>query len=94
MSTSTSTGLWSTFCIGSSIAVFNLWQGSPQILKNLRQSSNCPLSTEIPFANIYLFNDSMLFDTMTLQFTYCDVLAGVADIYNLLPGQKQKAKIA
>ena len=31
---------------------------------------------------------------MTLQFTYCDVLADVADIYNLLPVQKQKAKIA
>ena len=30
---------------------------------------------------------------MTLQFTYCDVLAIVADNYNLMPVQKQKAKI-
>ena len=29
-----------------------------------------------------------------LQLTYCDMLAVVADIYNLLPVQKQKAKIA
>ena len=31
---------------------------------------------------------------MTLQFAYCEVLAVVADNYNLLPAQKQKAKIA
>ena len=31
---------------------------------------------------------------MTLQFTYCDWLAVVADNYNMLPVQKQKAKIA
>ena len=36
----------------------------------------------------------MSFVTMTLQITYWDVLAVVADIYNLLPVQKQKAKIA
>ena len=46
-STSTSTGLWSTFyiaCIGSRFLLFGLWQESPQILTNLGQSSNCPLS--------------------------------------------------
>ena len=43
---------------------------------------------------IYMFNYSLQFGTMTLQFTYCDVLAVVADNYNLLPVQKQKAKIA
>ena len=31
---------------------------------------------------------------MTLQLPYCHILAVVADIYNLLPVQKQKAKIA
>ena len=31
---------------------------------------------------------------MTLQYTYCDLLAVVADNYNMLPIQKQKAKIA
>ena len=46
-STSTSTGLWSTFHIGSSFSFFGLWQGSPQILKNLGQSSNYPLSIYI-----------------------------------------------
>ena len=46
-STSTSTGLWSTFYIGSSFSFFGLWQGSPQILKNLGQSSNDPLSIYI-----------------------------------------------
>ena len=46
-STSTSTGLWSTFYIGSSFSFFGLWQGSPQILKNLGQSSNYPLSIYI-----------------------------------------------
>ena len=40
-----------------------------------------------------MFNDSMQFCTMTLQFTYCDVLAVIADNYNLLPVQKLKAKI-
>ena len=30
---------------------------------------------------------------MTLQRTFCDVLAVVADINNFLPVQKQKAKI-
>ena len=35
----------------------------------------------------------MLSDTMTLQRTFCDVLAVVADINNFLPVQKQKAKI-
>ena len=30
---------------------------------------------------------------MTLQLTFCDVLAVVADINNLFPFQKQKAKI-
>ena len=43
-STSTSTSLWSTFYIGSRFLLFGLWQESPQILKNLGQSSNCPLS--------------------------------------------------
>ena len=43
----TSTGLWSTFYIGSSFSIFGLWQGSPQILKNLGQSSNYPLSIYI-----------------------------------------------
>ena len=46
-STSTSIGLWSTFyiaCIGSRFLLFGLWQESPQILTNLGQSSNCPLS--------------------------------------------------
>ena len=46
-STSTSTGLWSTFYIGSSFSFFGLWQGSPQILKKLGQSSNYPLSIYI-----------------------------------------------
>ena len=59
MSTSTSTGIWSTFYIKSSIAFFNLWRGNPQILINLRQSYNFPLSMQIPFVNIYLFNYSM-----------------------------------
>ena len=49
---------------------------------------------QIPVVNIYLFNYFMQFDTMTLQFTYCDLLAVVADNYNMLPVQKQKAKIA
>ena len=31
---------------------------------------------------------------MTLQFTYCDLLAAVADNYDMLPVKKQKAKIA
>ena len=41
---STSTGLWSTFYINSSIAFFCLWKGDPQILINLGQSYNFPLS--------------------------------------------------
>ena len=49
---------------------------------------------QILFVNIYLLNYSMKFGTMTLQFTYCDLLAVVADNYNMLPVQKQKAKIA
>ena len=90
-STSTSTGIWSTFYIKSSIAFFILWRGNPQILINLRQSYNFPLSMQIPVVNLYLFNYFMQFDTMTLQFTYCDLLAVVADNYNMLPAQKQKA---
>ena len=53
-STSTSTGIWSTFYIKSSIAFFSLWRGNPQILINLRQSYNFPLSMQIPFVNIYI----------------------------------------
>ena len=56
---STSTGIWSTFYTKSSIAFFSLWRGNPQILINLRQSYNFPLSMQIPFVNIYLFNYSM-----------------------------------
>ena len=59
MSTSKSTGIWSTFYINSSIAFFSLWTGNPQILTNLRQSYNFPLSLQIPFVNIYLFNCSI-----------------------------------
>ena len=47
---------------------------------------------QIPFVNIYLFNYSQKFGTMTLQFTYCDLLAVVADNYNMLPVQKHKVK--
>ena len=54
MSTSTSTGLWSTFYsyLSSSIAFFSLWKANPQILMNLGQSPNCPLSMLILFVNI------------------------------------------
>ena len=31
---------------------------------------------------------------MTFQFTYCDLLAVMADNYNMLPVQKEKANIA
>ena len=48
ISMSTSTGIWSTFYIKSSIAFFSLWRGNPQILINLRQSYNFPLSMQIP----------------------------------------------
>ena len=61
-STSMSTGLWSTFyiaCIGGIFLSFGLWQESPQILTNLGQNSNCPLSIQSIFVNIYLFNYSM-----------------------------------
>ena len=73
--------------------IFGLWQESPHILTNLGQNSNCPLSIQIIFVNIYLFNYSMLSDKMTLRLTFCDVLAVVADINNLLAVQKQKAKV-
>ena len=43
-SMSTSTGLWSTFYINSSIAFFSFWKGNPQILMNPGQSYNFPLS--------------------------------------------------
>ena len=33
----------------------------------------------IRFVNTYLFNYSVQFGTMTRQFTYCDVLAVMAD---------------
>ena len=53
-STSTSTGLWSTFYIGSRFLLFGLWHESPQILKNLGQSSSCPLSLNIFVNLIYI----------------------------------------
>ena len=39
--------------------------------------------------SIYLFDYFMWFGTMTLQFTYCSVLAVMADNYNLLPVQQK-----
>ena len=92
-SPSPSTGLWCTL-LNSSIELFSLWKRESQIFINLGQSSNCPFSMYIPFVNIYPFNYSMQFGTMTLQFTYCDILAVMADNYNFLPVQKQKAQIA
>ena len=38
--------------ISSSIAFFSLWKANPQILMNLGQSPNCPLSMLILFVNI------------------------------------------
>ena len=43
---------------------------------------------------MYLLNYFMQCGTKTLQLTYCDILAAMADNYNLLPVQKQKAEIA
>ena len=80
------------YTVGSSFSFFGLWQGSPQILKNLGQSSNY-----LPIVNIYIcliILCNLIHWHSSLQLKYCDVLAVVADIYNLLPVQKQEAKIA